>query len=293
MSGAQALRLKQSRQSVPGSLVESLPPDLSALAAFADLPGFGGQSVPHRQLHVVMKTFEARIEPIVDELNLAGLALSFFDDLLREEIEQDFVRDALFLEQRQRLRFDRLEQALIEVLRLRRGHVEARRAAGRHAVGEETRSSGIGAEHRLLIENTRLQRTRVGPGDLPERLKRQRLGLARAHNVGEDHLVARLLGGDVETVDAIVEMIVVSAARDQSRGRRHGGDLRNATPHLTPPEAQISPNALCRGRCVGRWGQFFVNLSCMAPEEMQPPRRPLARAGGGARAHYPRGGERA
>jgi len=68
-----------------------------------------------------MKTVEARIEPIVDELNLASIALPFFDDLLREEIEQDFVGDALLLEQRQCLRFDRLEQALIEVLRLRRG----------------------------------------------------------------------------------------------------------------------------------------------------------------------------
>ena len=66
--------------------------------------------------------------------------------------------------------------------------------------------------------------------------ERQRLGLARAHDVGQDHLIARLLGSDVEAVDAIVEMIVVGAARNESRGRRHGGDPRNATPHLTPPE---------------------------------------------------------
>ena len=210
----------------------------------------------------MLKSIEIRVERIVYEL--IDHAMLFLDDLLREEIEQHLAGDALLDEERQRLRLDGEQQAAIKILRLRRRHVEVRRPARRHGIGGEASGAGIGAEHGLPVQRagqegggggaaggdlrrrrwpdhergqTHGRRTRVGAADLAELQKRQRLGFAGANDVGEDHLVARLLRRDVIARDAIVEMVVVGATRRQPAGRRRYGDPRSQTHHFEPPKA--------------------------------------------------------
>ena len=82
-------------------------------------------------------------------------------------------------------------------------------------------------------------------------------------------------------------MIVVSAARDESRHRRRGGDPRNATPHLTPPETQARPTIAVWPRPCGRplGSTFLLTYAATAP-------RPKASRLGGASARVRDGADR-